>query len=324
MTVNEIELIKNMRNENKSYSEIAKLLGRHKDTISSWCRQNELGGSRGKQTKNKDIDIREKNFKIKFENKHKDFTYISGYENNYSQIIIKCNTCNTERKINASSLYSDNIKCKKCIEDKNKDRKKQYYIENKERIKEYSKQYYEENKEKYKECMNKWREKNQENIMLYKKQWKEDNKDYEKQYYEDNKEKLREYKRNWHSINKEKYKGQRRISKQKRRAKLKSLPATLSIEQWKTIKEDFNHQCAYCGKQLKNLTQDHFIPLSKDGEYTKENIIPACRSCNCSKNDKDFFEWYPVQPFYRKEREQYILEYLGNSQQNKQELACAL
>jgi len=154
MTTYEIELIKKMRNENKSYNEIAAMLGKSKDSISWWCRQNSLGGSRSKDNdNNKDIETREKNFKINFENKHKNFTYISGYENNCSQIIIKCNMCNTERKINASSLYSDNVKCKKCIEDKkanyyeiNKDHIKQYYIGNKEHIDEYRKQYREENK----------------------------------------------------------------------------------------------------------------------------------------------------------------------------------
>lgn len=58
------------------------------------------------------------------------------------------------------------------------------------------------------------------------------------------------------------------------------------------------------------LTQDHFLPLSKGGEYTVNNIIPACKNCNCSKQDKDFSEWYSKQEFYRKERELKILEHV--------------
>lgn len=324
MTTYEIELIKKMRNENKSYNEIAAMLGKSKDSISWWCRQNSLGGSRSKDNdNNKDIETREKNFKINFENKHKNFTYISGYTNNCSPIIIKCNTCNTEREINADSLRSDNIKCKKCSDNK-KINNKQYYELNKDRIKQYNEWFNENNKEKRKECNKKYYDKNKEMLNEYSKQWKKDNKNYEKQYYEDNKEKLREYRRNWFSINKERYKGQRRISKQKRRAKLKNLPATLTIEQWKQTKENFNNQCAYCGKQLKNLTQDHFIPLSKDGPYTADNIIPACRSCNTSKNNKDFFEWYPKKEFYNEEREQKILEHLKYITQNNQQLKLAL
>jgi len=102
------------------------------------------------------------------------------------------------------------------------------------------------------------------------------------------------------------------------------LPATLTLNQWKQIKEDFNYQCAYCGKHLENLTQDHFIALENGGEYTKENIIPACMSCNTSKRDKDFFEWYPQQDFYSKEREKRILEHLKYITQNNQQLKLAL
>ncbi len=61
----------------------------------------------------------------------------------------------------------------------------------------------------------------------------------------------------------------------------------------------------------QRLHQDHFIPLTKGGGYTKENIIPACRSCNASKQNADFEEWYPQYEYYSKEREQKILDYMG-------------
>lgn len=105
------------------------------------------------------------------------------------------------------------------------------------------------------------------------------------------------------------------IKEQKRKALKKSLPHNLTAEQWKAIKKEFNNQCCYCGKKDKKLTQEHFIPLTKGGEYTINNIIPACKSCNSSKNNKDFFDWYPKQPFYSKEREQKILDYLGYNEQ---------
>ena len=59
------------------------------------------------------------------------------------------------------------------------------------------------------------------------------------------------------------------------------------------------------------LEQEHFIPLSKGGGYSMGNIIPACRACNASKSDKDFFEWYPEYKYYSEERENKILDFLG-------------
>lgn len=57
----------------------------------------------------------------------------------------------------------------------------------------------------------------------------------------------------------------------------------LTPSQWNIIKESFHHCCAYCGKRCKRLTQDHITPLSKGGNHTLSNIVPACRSCNSKK-----------------------------------------
>jgi 5-methylcytosine-specific restriction endonuclease McrA len=60
----------------------------------------------------------------------------------------------------------------------------------------------------------------------------------------------------------------------------------LKIDEWKSVLSFFNNRCAYCGKPSK-LNQEHFVPVSKGGTYSKTNIIPACRSCNSKKCDKD-------------------------------------
>jgi hypothetical protein len=49
--------------------------------------------------------------------------------------------------------------------------------------------------------------------------------------------------------------------------------------------------CAYCG-ETSDLTLDHIIPLSKGGPDLPENIVQACKKCNCSKQGQDVFEWY--------------------------------
>jgi uncharacterized protein YihD (DUF1040 family) len=91
----------------------------------------------------------------------------------------------------------------------------------------------------------------------------------------------------------------------------KQLIATLTNTQWVECKIYFNHECGYCGKKLKNLTQDHVVPVSKGGGYVKQNIIPACRSCNSSKQNKDIETWYKQQEFFLQERLQKIYQWMG-------------
>ncbi len=55
-------------------------------------------------------------------------------------------------------------------------------------------------------------------------------------------------------------------------------------EQWKQIKIAFDYRCAYCGSRTE-LEQDHVTPISKGGNHTAANIVPACRSCNARKSD---------------------------------------
>jgi len=100
------------------------------------------------------------------------------------------------------------------------------------------------------------------------------------------------------------------VNRVKRRTLKRGLPSTFTVNDWHKCKEHFNGKCAYCGYEGA-LSQDHFIALSKGGEYTKNNIIPVCGNCNTRKNNKNFFEWYPKQEFYSKKREQKILKYLN-------------
>ena len=55
---------------------------------------------------------------------------------------------------------------------------------------------------------------------------------------------------------------------------------------------------------------DHVVPVSKGGSTSADNIIPACQSCNSSKNNKDIIEWYTAQPFYNKNRLDNIIKYI--------------
>jgi len=103
----------------------------------------------------------------------------------------------------------------------------------------------------------------------------------------------------------------KRINTTAYRTKKKNLVAKFYKKDWKEALEYFDNKCAYCGSEKGTLEMDHFIPLSKGGEFTKNNVIPSCKTCNCSKNNKYFKEWYHKQEFYSEEREKKICKYLN-------------
>ena len=83
----------------------------------------------------------------------------------------------------------------------------------------------------------------------------------------------------------------------------------LTVKQWEISKNYFNNKCAYCGSDDK-LTKEHIIPFKKNGEFKMENIIPACTSCNCSKQEKDLEEWYKNISFYDEYKLRKIYDYI--------------
>lgn len=195
----------------------------------------------------------------------------------------KCSKCGEYKLANVEYYGKDKKNkdglrglCRACYSEQ----QKKYYNENKKKILNYKKQYYLDNTDEMSERSRIYREKNAEKVRAYKRQYKKENRDLFNGY------------------------------KHKRRAQKRMLPNTLNATQWKRAKRHFEKSCAYCGVK-EALTRDHFIPLSKGGGFTRENIVPACISCNSSKGDRDFFEWYPRQEFYDKHREIKILDYLG-------------
>jgi len=166
-----------------------------------------------------------------------------------------------------------------------------------------------------------YRDSHKEEISIYNKTWHDSNIDvvrslYER-YYNNNKEYENKRTNKYYNNNKESIFKLVKINIHKRKAKLKGLDHSYNKDQWEECKKYFNNKCAYCGKE-ENLAQEHFIALSKGGEYTRNNIIPACKKCNSSKRDKDFFIWYSKQKFYNKARERFILKYLNYKDESQQ------
>lgn len=113
-----------------------------------------------------------------------------------------------------------------------------------------------------------------------------------------NKEHCAQVSREWGLRNRHKT----RASFQRRMARKRSLPDTLTGEDWQRAIDYFHGCCAVCGRQLFDLfgtinaAADHWIPLaSPDCPGTvATNIVPLCNGrggCNTSKNDKDALAW---------------------------------
>ena len=58
-----------------------------------------------------------------------------------------------------------------------------------------------------------------------------------------------------------------------------------TLQEWKSIQHEQGYRCVWC-LELKPLTIDHLVPLSRGGHHTASNIVGACKSCNSSKKDK--------------------------------------
>lgn len=70
------------------------------------------------------------------------------------------------------------------------------------------------------------------------------------------------------------------------RARLLGSGGTVTRDEWLDILEYFGHRCAYCLRHESTcgkLTQDHVVALSRGGEHTAENVVPACVPCNSTK-----------------------------------------
>lgn len=99
-------------------------------------------------------------------------------------------------------------------------------------------------------------------------EWKKNNKDKVDQY---NKEHILE----------------KRHSVELRRARiLDADDGTMSSpSDWRELIALYGNKCAYCLKKFDSadLEQDHVEPISKGGQHSMYNVVPACRPCNRHK-----------------------------------------
>ena len=180
--------------------------------------------------------------------------------------------------------------CKECSRKENQ----RYYTENKEKVNAKNRRNYEENKEERLKQIKNWSNKNREK-----------RNQIDRRSYIKHKAKRISKSLKWIKENPEKHAKRN----QERRATIRNLEANFTSVDWEKCKSIFNNTCAYCGKKSK-LQQEHVIPVSKGGTYTKDNILPACKSCNSSKNNRDFATWYKSYKHYNEVRGAKIYQYI--------------
>lgn len=194
--------------------------------------------------------------------------------------IIICKECGEERPLHGHGM------CQKCY-------KTHWVRTNPDKVHEHNMKpaAVERRRKQYK----KWVKDNRDKRRVTNRKHREKNRDYYneqcKQWYRENRETQAEKSRKWRNENREKVRLSNTLCHHRRVARMSKLPNTLTKRQWKAILDQFDHSCAYCGRRLKHLQQEHVIPIKKGGGYTKENIIPACKRCNGTKSDMDLLDF---------------------------------
>jgi len=60
---------------------------------------------------------------------------------------------------------------------------------------------------------------------------------------------------------------------------------TVRLTKREVLRRD-NYTCQYCGQRTIHLTVDHVVPRHLGGEYSWDNLVAACPSCNHRKGGR--------------------------------------
>lgn len=203
----------------------------------------------------------------------------------------KCPTCLQEKEL--SDFPKDKsrndgryIYCRDCVSAKEKEKynsnlehsrqlKRQQATKHRERNIVNSREWYQQNKEKVKQRVKKYRQENSEAFKEYQKQWSLENPD-----------KIKEKQKRFLQTPK----GRIKISQQNhnRKARIRGAKGKHTAKEWNELKAKHDFTCLHCKKKepMIKLTQDHIIPVSKGGDNFISNIQPLCKSCNSKKHNK--------------------------------------
>jgi hypothetical protein len=82
--------------------------------------------------------------------------------------------------------------------------------------------------------------------------------------------------------------------------------------EWRETVIFFGGMCCYCGRTMRKgetLTRDHLVAVNEGGKTEQENVLPACKECNCSKGKEDWKTWFMKQSFFSQERMNKIFQW---------------
>lgn len=196
----------------------------------------------------------------------------------------RCVYCKKELSI---EKFDFNIKKEKydntCVDCKQK--KKQYYKDNKEQILSKCAEYRKTHKEQKAASDKRYAQENKEKIQQYQKKYREEHKmsnaEYQKQYRIKNKDKLDEYKKSPHV----------RYTVYQRNAKNKNRNFDLSEDEFVKMTA---LPCVYCGEYSDTYKGELFNGIDRIDSnlgYSVDNCVPCCATCNRMKMDLDIDDW---------------------------------
>jgi len=107
-----------------------------------------------------------------------------------------------------------------------------------------------------------WKKRNWDKVL-------EDQRKWFKKKVQENPEQLRQYQRD-------------------RKHRIRANGGKVTLEQWESLKRLHNYTCVFCKRKEPEikLTQDHIIPITKNGVHDITNLQPLCVSCNSTKHNK--------------------------------------
>lgn len=211
---------------------------------------------------------------------------------NTTKVCTCCKIAKSILEFNKNKSKKDGLstECKSCI----KIYKDEYRKNNAEKISIGKKKHYEANKEKVLAKCAEWKNNNREHHNKTSREYHNKNRERvlkrNKEYYLKNKERILKRIQEW--FNSEKGKISKRNTHYKRKLAMKNGISTLEI-----LKHTSNiKNCYWCNckidKTIKNgFHIDHYIPLSKGGTHTLENIVISCPNCNILKSNKDPYKF---------------------------------
>lgn len=162
---------------------------------------------------------------------------------------------------------------------------KQWRKDNPDKVREQKRRHLEKHRKEINERRRRYRKNNPGKVEKWNK--RRERMEYYEEYYIKNRGEINKKKKEYSKTEEGKASKQRRYFN--RQTRERETINTLTLNEWLDILKEHDYSCTYCGVEFDENTlptKDHIIPISKGGNNIKENIVPACRSCNSKKHNK--------------------------------------